>query len=201
MAGRQQHRGPRRDRGRNVRWSRFAPAVVGPAGFSFTGTNSVRAPAFEYTGAFSVAFWAKANAVQPINTGLAASADVVLSDADLANTFQVDWDGTGRYRMRLGGTGIKLLLDIGAANLAAFQHITVTYDGSGIVRTFLDGRGVASAVWAGPPLVFTAMKLGINRGGSLRYNGIIDDVHVFSRALTLAEISAIFDARADGICH
>ncbi|HEU0030185.1 MAG TPA: LamG domain-containing protein [Kofleriaceae bacterium] len=177
----------------------FAPAIVGPAGCQFTGANSVRANAFDYAGAFTVSFWAKANVVQGVNTGLVASAEAVTSDADLANTFQVDWDGTGRYRMRLGGTGTKLALDIGAASTTTFQHVVVTYDGS-IARTFLDGRGVSSGAWTGPALVFTALRLGVNRGGSAFYKGVIDDVHVFSRALSLAEIAAIFNARADGIC-
>jgi hypothetical protein len=55
-------------------------------------------------------------------------------------------------------------------------------------------------VWPGPTLGFIAMKIGANRGQNLRYNGTIDDVLVFSRAITGAEAADIFAKRASGVC-
>ncbi|HEU0030187.1 MAG TPA: LamG domain-containing protein [Kofleriaceae bacterium] len=175
----------------------YGPGLVGAAAFAFQGAQFVKAPAFDYTGAFSLSFWAKANAVQSANTGLVASAETNL---DLAKTFQVDWGSFGRYRLRAGTATAPLSLDIGAASTTAFQHIVVTYDGATEVRTYLDGEPVATGTWTGEPLLFTAMKIGVNRGQSYRYNGTIDDVYVFSRALSANEVRAVFHGQGAGIC-
>jgi hypothetical protein len=167
------------------------PAVVSD-GFAFDGTNHVNT-SFAYTGAWTVSLWARANVTQPQNTGLVAS-----SINGAADTFQIDWGVGGVYRIKAGTN--TLSVPIGTASTTAFQHLVVTYDGAGALQTYLDGAPVASGTWGGAPLRFTALRIGVNRGTSMRYNGSIDDVAVFSRALSSSEVASIYTAAMHGIC-
>ncbi|HEU0030834.1 MAG TPA: thrombospondin type 3 repeat-containing protein [Kofleriaceae bacterium] len=174
----------------------FGAGQLGQA-FAFDGTNFMKAAAFDRTGAFSVSFWAKANAFQSANTGLVSSTEGNVATTD---TFQVDWNGTKGYRLKVGGTTApNLAVNIGNASTTAFQHIVVTYDGGSNLVVYLDGVQTNAAVWTGPTLSFSALKLGVNRAENLRYNGSLDDVNVFSRAITAGEVAQIFGS-ANGVC-
>jgi hypothetical protein len=170
----------------------YAPAVVAD-GFSFDGTNYVITP-FAYSGAWTVSLWAKANTIQVRNTGLVAS-----SMNAAADTFQIDWGNMGQqYRFKAGNDALSV--NFGAPSTSAFQHLVVTYDGASTVKTYLDGAPAGTGTWSGAQLKFTSLRIGVNRGTSMRYNGIIDDVAVFSRALSDAEVAAIHTAASNGVC-
>jgi hypothetical protein len=177
----------------------FGAGKVGAAAFAFSGTSFVKAPAFDYSGPFSLSFWAKAAVSQAKNVGLVASSEATMGD--LASTFQVDWSTTpGFYRFKAGTAGAELNVNIGAASLTEFQHIAVTYNGTTGVTVYLNGVATGSGTWPGATLNFTAMKIGVNRGQSLFYRGSIDDVRVFSREISAAEVAAIATS-SNGVCQ
>lgn len=171
----------------------YAAAVIAD-GFSFGGLTYVKAPGFTQTGAFTVSAWVKANAVQMKNTGLIASSD----PGQYASFFQIDWGTGGHYRFHAGDSA--LFVDIGAASTSAFQLLTVTYDGGTAVATYLNGNPVATGTWGGPTLGFNQVKIGANRGQNNRYNGTIDDVRVWNRALSASEVSSIYASGTNGVC-
>jgi hypothetical protein len=168
----------------------YAPAVVGH-GFSFDTTSSVGA-AFARDAPWSVSMWVRASFVQPKNTGLLAS-----SAAAQLDTFQIDWGADGIFRVKAGKDALNVA--IGAATPGTFQHVGVTY-AAGTIKTYLDGALVSTAVWSGPALRFTSLRIGANRGSTLRFAGIIDDVAVFDRMLSTSEVSAIHDVGRYGLC-
>ena len=90
------------------------------------------------------------------------------------------------------------MVDIGSVT-TEFQHIAVTYDGSE-VRTYLDGTLQSSGIWAGATLSLEIAKIGINRDENLSYDGLIDEVEIFDRALTAEEVHHIYDAGSAGKC-
>jgi hypothetical protein len=173
----------------------YAPGAVGDA-FSFSGSSYVEASPFAYTGAWTVQVWAKANvASQPKDYGLIGSGE----PAAQANTFQFDWNTGGLYRFKAGqGTG-AFTRNFGPASTSAFQHLVVTYDGVSAFTLYRDGVQVASGTYAGAA-VFDVLKIGANRGENLRYNGVLDDVRVWSRALSGAEVSSIHGNGVNGVC-
>ncbi len=83
-----------------------------------------------------------------------------------------------------------------------FQHVALTYDtNSGIAKLFYDGTNVATTNWDG--IHFTPKTTGdvlLGKDMSLLtnnyYGGLMDEMSIYSRALSDAEIAAIYDDSA-----
>jgi hypothetical protein len=74
--------------------------------------------------------------------------------------------------------------------LNAWTHLAATYDGS-VLALYRDGSLVASTLASGSLLTSTgALKIGGNSIWSEWFAGLIDDLRVYSRALTASEIAA-----------
>ena len=82
-------------------------------------------------------------------------------------------------------------IEIGAtANLAidVWTHVAVTYDGT-ILRIFVNGAQVATRAQTGAITTSTgALRIGGNGIWGEFFQGRIDEVRIYNRALTLAEI-------------
>lgn len=91
-----------------------------------------------------------------------------------------------------------------AANV--FQHLAVTYDkASGMGRIFVNGVLVTeSNLGSFTPLTSSDLYIGYRPAGApfgpAPFNGIIDEVSLYSRALSLAEVQAIYNAGSAGKC-
>jgi cysteine-rich repeat protein len=180
----------------------FAAGKFG-GGFSFTGSNFVRANGLDYQGPFTISLYAKADVLQTANFGLLSSLQTRNPTSD---TFQIDWNATKGYRFKVGGnTAPNLAVNIGTASLTAFQHLVVTYDGTSAIAVYLDGVQTGTATWIGPPLRFSSLKLGTNRAENYHYRGTLDDVLVIDHAASPAEVAALFAQPAScslgsGVC-
>jgi hypothetical protein len=116
-----------------------------------------------------------------------------------------DGDWYGGYEIRTGGAGfimhsgnIGSNFDIGAGGYSAmtWHHVVVTFNGS-IVKSYIDGQQVDSAIRS-VTIQTSSIPLRFGRrGGAGTYNnwfdGNIDDIGMWNRALTQAEISALFN--------
>lgn len=82
-----------------------------------------------------------------------------------------------------------------------YQHVALTYDKtSGTARIFRNGVLIVEAsVGTFTPQTAYDLYLGA-RPGAQPYQGRLDEVGIYNRALTAAEIQAIFDAAATGKC-
>jgi hypothetical protein len=90
-----------------------------------------------------------------------------------------------------------------------FQHVAVTYDkGSGLAALYLNGTAVATNNFGSitPQTSYPAYQLNIGRrtgqpvGLNDTYGGLIDELSVYSRALSSSEIAAIYGAGSSGKC-
>src|SRR6266566_5927895 len=106
-------------------------------------------------------------------------------------------DGKLRLHIIYRWTDLGLRLEtVNPVRLREWQHVLVTYDGkrkaSG-VQIYIDGRPQQlnvlfdQLVW---PLN-TKLPFRIGAGGGLRYEGLIDDVRVYNRALTQEEAAVV----------
>jgi hypothetical protein len=78
------------------------------------------------------------------------------------------------------------------ANLAlnTWTHLAVTYDGA-TIRVYVNGTQVATRAQTGPITTSTGvLRIGGNAVWSEFFQGLIDEVRIYSRALTAAEIQA-----------
>lgn len=92
----------------------------------------------------------------------------------------------------------------------SLQHIVVTYDGSAVaggkLKFYVNGVNIPAAPVLGndaggtPANTAVTAKIGIAGDGTFPFNGLIDEVEVFSRVLTSTEIANIYLAGPLGKC-
>jgi hypothetical protein len=91
--------------------------------------------------------------------------------------------------VNIGGTDIGVNA---TANLAlnTWTHLAVTYDGT-TIRVYVNGTQVATRAQTGAMATSTSvLRIGGNSVWSEFFQGLIDEVRIYSRALTAAEIQA-----------
>ena len=169
----------------------YATGKVAQA-FAVAAGNAVTLP-FTQTGPFTLQAWVRTpNRLQPEFAGIVSSG----GPGQAASTFQLELDGFGNYRLNAGSGDLSIL--IGPAT-DVFQHLAVTFDGATIV-TYLNGQIVESAAWFGSPdLGFTTLAIGVDREAVSPFEGFVDEVQVFNRALSDVEVLQTFEAGASGL--
>jgi hypothetical protein len=84
-----------------------------------------------------------------------------------------------------------------------WSHVAMTFDAtSGQYVLYLNGQSVASANSPGP-ITATTRNVLVGREDSFLprpFNGLIDEISIYSRALTAAEIRSIYSAGSHGKC-
>ena len=184
----------------------FAPGRVGQA-FGFNGTNSYinvpSSPALKPTGPFTVEGWVNYNMLTD------ASGDAIITkgqDAEAA----MDWSlviGPGQKLVPCVNVAGRWAFIYCASTLATgvWYHVAMVYDGSsirGYVNGGLDGTKAASGTVQATdyPLRIGAYAP-INGTGSKGYvNGRVDELSFYGRALSAAEIQAVYNAGSAGKC-
>jgi uncharacterized repeat protein (TIGR01451 family) len=82
----------------------------------------------------------------------------------------------------------------GALTNGAWHHVVVTYDGS-VIRAFLDGVAMSGSPFTpGAPLATTTTNHWLANTGTRTLNGTLDEVALYSRALSAAEVLEHFQA-------
>ncbi|AQT68098.1 hypothetical protein STSP2_01253 [Anaerohalosphaera lusitana] len=140
---------------------------------------------------FTVTFWAQtSDPDQSDSTSLFNNGD----GASVSN-FQIDMSGTGDYDY----TGGYASGTFGAAETDTWILLGVTYDGT-TTRLYADGQLVDSA-GDQPNNRFDRFCVGVNRGTSRYFQGIIDDFRVYNYALTNVDMALVYtDVMGGEIC-
>ncbi|MCI0541241.1 MAG: LamG domain-containing protein [Verrucomicrobiales bacterium] len=95
----------------------------------------------------------------------------------------------------------------GAVPLSQWSHIALTFDGT-MAKTYINGVEARSVTGLSGQVTVTSgsLKIGSRRSDLLaanpneRFNGLIDEVSLYNRALTAAEIDSIYSADSAGKC-
>jgi len=83
--------------------------------------------------------------------------------------------------------------------LKVWYHIVGTYDGN-VQRLFINGEEVASASWSNTFTITTGISLGKDYEADVQYfNGIIDEVRIYNRALSEEEIKMLMYNRIGAV--
>jgi hypothetical protein len=184
----------------------FVPGTVGQA-FSFNGSNAYvevpSAPGLKPTGPFSVETWINyASVTQPYGDMIVAKGQDVEGPFDWA--MSVSPVQKLRPHVKVGANWIYFDC---APTLSpgVWYHVAMVYDGS-TVRGFVNGVLEGSQAVSGQ-LQATDFPLKIGAGAPVNgtsskdwFAGLIDEVSIYNRALTLGEIQAIFNAASAGKC-
>jgi hypothetical protein len=106
-----------------------------------------------------------------------------------------------QWVIMIGGTFRSLQTPANVLTIGTFQHVAATYDGA-MMRIYVDGVEKANMAVSGAiDAVSDPLVIGRNVVNTFDdWNGLIDEVELFNRALSQAEIQAIFDAGSAGKC-
>ncbi len=186
-----------------VNGATFAPGLVGQA-FSFDGVNAyvsvADAPDLNPTSAMTVEAW-----INP--SGHVGSFDPVVKKAGEGFAQQ---DG---YTLEFSGNGILFFVYLSGVGwisnsqpafvpLGSWTHVAGVYDGAAI-RLYVNGALVGAPRAAAGSIVPSSNELNIGRDPSnpgRLYQGLIDEIAIYNRALDAAEVQAIFNAGSAGKC-
>ena len=106
------------------------------------------------------------------------------------------FQNTNKVSFRLLKGGVMTTLTSNTSlSLNVWHHILGIWNGSSM-RIFIDGVGDSNTLSLTAPIDITAGKLTIGAYADSRYplNGLIDEVRIYNRPLSDAEIKAIYDA-------
>lgn len=126
--------------------------------------------------------------------------------------FKLHNDGTGRLRIEISRGDHNALGDLGGTTvlpLNAWSHVAATYDReTGSMRLYVNGKldseGTASypgtAISGSTADILIGAVNGQTTPPGEFFNGLIDEVELFNRALTAEEIASVYQAGSAGKC-
>ncbi len=171
----------------------YVPGKVGKA-FSFNGTDaSVDLGNWFDLQVFSISLWVKPSASQT------AYANIMDDYGTGEEGWNLQYDNQGmEFHLGLveGGPGLGSLGHVIIFSLAAdtWQHLMLTRDANNNSSLYLNGNLVGTIAGA-RPINYTAnkyLRLGRWGGGGRFFNGQMDEIQIYNRALSAAEVQAIY---------
>ena len=183
----------------------YAAGKVGQA-FSFDGVNdNVSLPNLVYGPSFSVDAWIKTSTVP---SGLGTIVDEIGASTNEGFQCQVsDEPGhIGQVRFYLSDdTNTVTTYSTALVNDGVFHHVACVKNGNTAevyVDGVLSGTGNVSSITGNYDSVTGVTSIGAARNGAGQFfQGLIDEVEIFNRALSATEVAAIANAGNAGKCH
>jgi hypothetical protein len=170
-----------------------APSLPDKKGYELNGVDQVinadaHSSAFGFgTGAFSISFWLKS-----VITGVNSRITSCGTGGSGTGDFEIFQDGTGRIRLRYNNVS-KDIVPAGSATTGNWEHVTVTVSGtSGTLIGYLNGVNVTSTTAHTYNAVDSGfLRYGARPSGDLRLAGSLDEIRVYHRAISPAEVALI----------
>lgn len=170
-----------------------AQAKFGSSSLLFDGNgDSLRLAAsadMEFTGEFTISFWAWFNVINGIH--------VLFAPSDTSNNFQLAVYSDGRIDFYTGSTQV-CTSSAGAVTTGAFRHIAVTRNSSNVCKIWVDGVEVASGTRSGTlGRSNSQINIGMYADGSYPFNGWKDEWAVNTTCLYTGSFTPPSSAWAD----
>jgi hypothetical protein len=109
----------------------------------------------------------------------------------------INGDSRIRARVKINGNSRQLMTNISAMSPDTWYFVAMTYDGT-TMRVYLDGVEVNSRSWSGTVSTNSSVAVGLGNqpsgAGNRAFDGELDELAVFDKALTPAEIAALYSA-------
>ncbi len=151
--------------------------------------------------AFTIALWMKADDFDQMDGRFVSKASGV-QDEDhhwMLSTIQQGADFRLRFRLKTSGVTTTLIADSGALATGEWIHVAAVYDGAEM-RLYKSGVLVGTVAKTGTvdtdPLV--PVSFGDQPGGNRPFDGVLDEVRLYGRALTPEELDVL--VTSDGSC-
>jgi hypothetical protein len=168
------------------------PAGKAGQAFSFNDTGGATYPTLNVGNAYTVDFW-----IRP--TGDPGARREVIANNTFSQNFGLIVSVYNSIAYSHNASDI-VSSPQGSVPQDVFTHVTLTYDGQ-VNRLYVNGNLFATSA-VHTETFNNPLKLGefIQYIGNNRFIGQLDEVKIFNRALTQAEIRGIFNADASSVC-
>jgi hypothetical protein len=165
-------------------------------GLSFNGTNAMvtvpDSPALDLSTGMTLMAWVNSTTATGVR-------DVIIKEgpgSDFYNVYYRNWRGQPEANVLIGGSNRVAEGTALAAN--TWIHVAGTYDGA-TLRLFINGAQVKStAVTGAIPASTGLLRIGGNSLWGEFFQGVIDEVRVYNRALTASEIQVDMSTPIEG---
>ena len=150
------------------------------------GTSSVLNPSY-----ITVSAWFKYSASNSVSGG-----NVIVSHWTSGSNYPyILYMDSGTMKYAITNAAVSNAITTGSAvSSGNWHHAALVYDGS-LVRGYLNGNldGTPTAQTGAIQTLATSTIIGSRDSGSFSFfNGVIDDVRIYNRALTAAEVQALY---------
>jgi hypothetical protein len=185
----------------------FAPSMVGQA-IDLDGVDDlvdIRTTVLGSAGPFTVDAWIYTN---DIGTYQSIISEIGSEDTVGQFQFRIDVSGVLQFFRRSSqGSGVTLLTTNDPITPAAWTHVAAVFDGSDL-KVYINGAEASgqllpsnySTTYPGTTKIGGADPVSAGQPGGYFFNGRIDELSVYNRALAASEIEAIFNAGSEGKC-
>ena len=171
----------------------FVSGEVGQA-FQFAGSSYISVPAnrsLDLT-AFTVDAW--------INPAITGNQYIVDKSVSFSVNYSVDLLADNRIEFGFFDSNDWHIADSSSTcPVGVWCHVAATYDGS-TLQVYVNGSPDGSLSYAGTPPGGQPLRIGERYDGEGPFQGIIDEVEIFNRALSSSEIQGIYNAGSAGKC-
>ncbi len=164
-------------------------------GMAFNGSNSrVAVPTFELDGpALTLSAWIRWEGASTVDSRIFSKASNTTASNHIV-ALGTHTDGRLRARLKTGGSTTELFTPNQVISVQTWHHVALRYDGS-VLQILVDGDVVAFTSQTG--IIDTAPSIPVAIGnqpsgaGDRPFNGILDQIRIYDRALSAAEINAL----------
>lgn len=143
---------------------------------------------------FTMAMWLRPAAAQ------VTYADIIDNNHRYGINWVVQQDGTNLNRYSWGSSDSDLIFFDLAPNV--WQQLVIARDSVNTTCVYTNGKLAGSATWTSP-IAYDgnqSLRLGAWGGGGRNWNGQMDEIDIYARALTPTEIQALYQADSAGKC-
>lgn len=183
----------------------FVPGMVAQA-FNFDGSSSSGfsvpdSRSLKFTGAISVAAWVNPSNLSCTNIDNSGYCAIVAKENRIERNFGLWMKPDGGLHLSYVN-GANIFLESPAALVKdQYSFVTGVIDpAQGVMEIYVNGVLRASRQTT-VPLIANNLPLTVGTStGGFNFRGLIDEVNLFNRALTLQEMMAIYNANAGGMC-
>jgi hypothetical protein len=160
---------------------------------TFNGVNNYVQVNRDISNDFSIAFWVKTTATAGSGAWTEAAGLVDATTGSNVNDFGTALAGN-QLALRTGNTGI-ILFSSAPINDGAWHYCVATrVQSTGAMQLYLDGNLEASGTGSTNSLTASEyMKFGAIQSGGGFFNGSLDEIKIYSRALGNLEIAALYE--------
>ncbi len=160
---------------------------------SFNGTSNYIGeldPSSLLTTKYSVSAWFKSNSTTPLNTIFATESSSYGFQVGFLNQPNI---GEISFYSGAGGNNDSLISSSNNYNNNNWHHVVFTRDGNNIYL-YINGELDSSRLRVNLNLTDLSLQIGNHRNLSRHFNGLLDDIRIYNRAISEEEVNLLYNS-------